>query len=268
MVKVIAISNSQPRWLVRLAVALTCHALAFFAQAAPGEPNLTNSPAYFAIVAEKNLSAARTRYLADTNNTEAAWHLGRACFDRAEFAANSAQRASLANEGIAVGRTLVANAPKLAAAHYYLAMNLGQLARTKSVGALALVSEMEPLFTTAAALDAPFDFAGANRCLGLLYRDAPVWPASLGSRVKARQHLLRAAEIAPQYPENHLNLVETFLKWSEPNNAQRAWKNFTDTLPVARTNLTGQAWAASWADWEYRRAAAEVRLHELRKNTK
>jgi len=36
-----------------------------------------------------------------------------------------------------------ARSENFAAAHYYLAMNLGQLARTKSVGALKLVKQME-----------------------------------------------------------------------------------------------------------------------------
>ena len=65
-------------------------------------------------------------------------------------------------------------------------MNLGQLARTELLGALKLVKEMEREFKTAADLDKQFDYAGPERCLGLLYRDAPGWPASIGSRRKAR----------------------------------------------------------------------------------
>ncbi len=77
--------------------------------------------------------------------------------------------------------------PNSAPAHYYLAMNLGQLARTEFLGALKLVREMEREFKTAAELDAQFDFAGPERSLGLLYRDAPGWPVSIGSKRKARE---------------------------------------------------------------------------------
>ncbi len=50
-------------------------------------------------------------------------------------------------------------------------MNLGQLARTEYLGALALVKEMEPEFKMAGELDPQFDHAGPKRNLGLLYRD-------------------------------------------------------------------------------------------------
>ena len=248
--------------LTLMAGFLTLSVAALFAEPPTASAPLTNSPAYFTALAERAYQTARGRWLADTNRAEAAWQFGRACFDRAEFAVSDAQRAALGSEGASVCRPLVARPPKLAAAHYYLAMNLGQVARTKSVGALPIVSEMELLFKTAAGLEAGFDFAGSDRCLGLLYRDAPVWPASIGNRVKARQHLTHAAELAPQFPENHLNLLETFLQWNEPNNARREWKALADCLPFARTNFTGPAWAANWADWDQRRAAVEPRLRE------
>ena len=248
--------------ICRVACILTALVEPIFAQNPKVATPLTNTAAYFTVQAEKAFHAARARFLADTNNAEATWQFGRACFDRAEFSATPAQRSAVAAEGIAACRPLPATVPTLAAGHYYLAMNLGQMARTKSVGALPLVAEMETLFHAALALDPSFDYAGPDRCLGLLYRDAPVWPASIGNRIKARQHLTRAAEIAPGSPENHLNLLETFLRWSEPNNAQRQWKALAQCLPAARTNFAGQAWAASWADWDKRRAAVESKLRE------
>ena len=90
-------------------------------------------------------------------------------------------------------------------------MNLGQLARTKGLGALKLVNQMEHEFTRARDLDEQLDWAGPDRNLGLLYRDAPAI-GSIGSRTKAREHLKRAVELAPQYPENRLNLIEAYLQ--------------------------------------------------------
>jgi hypothetical protein len=90
-------------------------------------------------------------------------------------------------------------------------MNLGQLARTKGLSALKLVDQMEGEFTRARDLDEHLDYAGPDRSLGLLYRDAPVI-GSVGSRTRAREHLRRAVEVAPQYPENRLSLIEAYLK--------------------------------------------------------
>lgn len=217
------------------------------------------NPAAFIAFAERTYQQARTRFLADTNSTEAAWQLGRACFDRAELATNDTQRATLAVEGIGACRPLVTRETKLAAAHYYLSMNLGQLARTKMLGALPLVDEMERHFKLARELDAKLDFAGPDRCLGLLYRDAPGWPASVGSKSKARTHLTKAVEVAPDFPDNRLNLLESALKWNDKKTVQRELDALRENLPRARTNFTGEVWAAAWADWDARWNAAQAK---------
>ena len=93
---------------------------------------------------------------------------------------------------------------------------------------------MEREFKTAEDLDEHFDYAGPARCLGLLYRDAPGWPFSIGSRRKAREWLERAAKLAPDYPENHLNLVESCLQWHDRAGAEKRIEN-------ARRALAGGA---------------------------
>ena len=118
----------------------------------------------------------------------------------------------MAHEGIQVCRRWLQRAPDATAAHYYLGMNIAQLARTKTLGALPLVKDMEKEWLATLGLDPHFDFAGADRNLGLLYRDTPGFPLSVGSRVKAEEHLQHAVELNPEYPENHLNLIETDLK--------------------------------------------------------
>jgi len=94
---------------------------------------------------------------------------------------NDTQRATIAIEAISICRQLVERSPKLPAGHYYLGMNLGQLARTKTLGALKIVNEMEREFKTALLLDARWDYAGADRNLGLLYLQAPGWPPALAT---------------------------------------------------------------------------------------
>lgn len=194
----------------------------------------------------------RLRLQSDTTNTIAGWQFARACFEWAEFSTNNTQRAGIAERGIAVARDVIGREPKLGAAHYYLAMNLGQLARTKTIGALSLVEEMEDEYKVARALSSQLDFTGPARSLGLLYLDAPGWPVSIGSNGKARALLREAVKGSPDFPENRFCLIETYLKWNERTNAVTEAKATAIILPAARKKYAGEEWESSWADWEIR----------------
>jgi hypothetical protein len=215
----------------------------------------------FAAYAKKSLQEAQARYQKAPGEATAAWQFGRACFDLAEFATNKTQRASLAEQGIAACRLAIARESNSAPAHYYLAMNLGQLAQTKGLAALKLVDQIEREFTRAHNLDEHLDCAGPDRNLGLLYRDAPVI-GSIGSRTRAREHLKRAVELAPQYPENRLNLVEAYLNWGERTGAYHELQALEAAWPAARTNFVGEPWAGSWADWEPRLKRLKKKIEE------
>jgi hypothetical protein len=210
-----------------------------------------------AAYARRNFQEAQARYRSAPGGPTAAWQFGRACFEVAEFAASRSERAALAEEGIAACRLAIARESNSAPAHYYLGMNLGQLARTKGLGALKLLDQIEQAFARARDLDEHLDYAGADRHLGVLYRDAPAI-GSVGSRTRARARLKRATELAPQYPENGLNLIEAYVKWGERVDAARELKALAAAWPTARSNFVGAAWAASWADWDQR-------LQKLRK---
>ena len=203
----------------------------------------------FAAYAQRSFQEAEVRYREKPGEGTAAWQFGRACFDLAEFATNSTQRSFLAEQGIAASRLAISCQSNSAPAHYYLAMNLGQLARTKLLGALKLVDQMELEFNRAHDLDERIDCAGPDRNLGQLYRDAPVI-GSVGSRTRAREHLQRAVELAPLYPGNRLILIEAYLNWGESTGAARELQILEECWPAARANFAGEAWAAKWADWE------------------
>jgi hypothetical protein len=208
------------------------------------QPDPKFEPRYEALYA-----AAKTNWSAQATVVSNAWLFARATFDLAEFATNDARRAQLAVEGIDAARSALRAEEACAPAHYYLAMNLGQLARTKLLGALKLVSEMETHFVRAAALDPKFDFAGPDRNLGILYREAPGWPASIGSRSKARTHLKKAAELAPAYPANQLELLQAYLDWHEQRAAARLVPQVTNSLSAAKAEFQGESWAWAWDDW-------------------
>lgn len=218
-------------------------------------------PADFAEHIRREYTAAQQRYLAESTNAMAAWTFARASFDRAELATNKTERAAIAQQGIQAGRQLIARDPKSAPGHYYLGMNLGQLARTKTLGALRIVDEMERKFKMARTLDERLDHAGPDRNLGLLYLEAPSI-GSIGNRHRARLHLERAVELSPGYPENRLNLAEAYLHWREYTRASREVSALDELWPEARTVFTGVAWTASWRDWEARRQRIRSRLEE------
>lgn len=192
------------------------------------------------------------RFAREPTNSQTAWQFARACFNHADFATNDNQRAAIAEQGIAASRRAILLAPDTAAAHFYLGVNLGQLARTKLFSALGLLDEMESAWKKSIDLDAKFNHAAAHRSLGLLYLDAPGWPLSLGNRTKARRHLQKAAELDSGYPENRLCLLEARLRWGEARAVQGQFAAMESTLQFARTNYTGEAWACDWEDWDAR----------------
>jgi len=111
---------------------------------------------------------AQTQFQSHTNDSAAAWQFARACYDFADFATNSSDRAALAELGVAACRQLLVREPKSVPGHYYLGMNFGQLADAEapSMAAYKLVHEVEREFKSAAELDEHFDFAGPARNLG------------------------------------------------------------------------------------------------------
>ena len=221
--------------------------LAAWSPLAPASPPAV--PEAAVAYAQSQFRRAQDRYRAEPANPEAAWEFGRACFDIAEIAGSRAERARTADQGIAACRRAVERASNSAPAHYYLAMNQGQLARTKGLGALKLVGQMRHEFTVAADLDEHFDYAGPDRNLGQLYRDAPSI-GSIGNRALAKQHLRRAVQLAPDFPDNRLNLLEALVKWGEYDEARRELSAIEELWPKARERFTGPAWAGDWANWE------------------
>lgn len=221
----------------------------------------TSNQIDFAARAKREFMAARARFQTETNNPEAAWQFARACFDLGEFATRNADRAEIAETGIDVARQLLVGHPDLAEAHYYLGMNMGQLARTKTLGALRLVTQMETEFEAARRLNERLDHAGPDRNLGLLYLEAPSF-GSIGNRSKARVHLRRAVAIFPEYPENRLYLIEAYLRWGEQVAAAREFKLLAEQWAELHKKYSGENWELSWQDWEKRFASAKAKIKD------
>ena len=203
--------------------------------------------------AQQALTVAQKRYETEPTNSVAAWQMGRACFELVTLLPSPKEMEKIINEGITACRRSVALDPKSAAAHYYLAITVGKLADLKrNLAAYGMVKEVEREFHKARELDERFCYAGPDRCLGELYFKAPSWPLSVGSRSKARKHLERAAELAPDFPENRLLLAEAYLKWHDKKPLASELRALEQLWPAARTNFAGVDWAVDWNDWQPR----------------
>lgn len=204
--------------------------------------------------AQTNLTAARKLCVAEPTNSVAAWELGRACFAWGKLLKEAAAKEKVYTEGVAACRRSLSLNPKSAPANYYLGMNIGRVADLKrNLAAFSMVKEVERFFQQAAKLDEKFAYGGPDRNLGLLYWHAPGWPISLGSQKLARKHLERAVKVAPDYPENRLNLTEAYMEWKDKKLFQQELAAIQQIWAGAKTNLTGLEWEADWVDWENRR---------------
>ncbi len=188
-------------------------------------------------------------------SVEIGWKLAQACFDRAEFATNRTERSSLAERGIEASKSVLSRDSNSAPGHFFLAMNLGQLARTRHLSALGLVTDMEVHFLATIALDPSFLRGAAHRSLGMLYRDAPGWPASIGSRSKARRYLEKACELHPLYPENLLTLMESELGWGERKRVSARLSGLDALMAKGVQGSQSAEGSDNWKEW---RARAEL----------
>lgn len=211
--------------------------------------------------AQSRLEAART-------NLTSTLAFSRACFELAEFATNSAQRAALADSGIAASRQALALDPTNGAAFCALGLNLGQSARTKTLGALKLVPQIEAAWLAAARLDPKFNHAAPHRLLALLYDGAPGWPISIGSRSEARTNFLKAVQLAPDYADNWLSFLEVCLDWNDLKTARSLIPRTTAAMAASRQQLNAPEWAWRLQDWEKRWAAAQRRLDQAERRAR
>ncbi|HEY2082500.1 MAG TPA: hypothetical protein VGI88_06910 [Verrucomicrobiae bacterium] len=208
---------------------------------------------------EMTFANLRERFRTDTNDAQLAWQFGRACFDMSSLQKDTSLEASIAEQGIAACRCSLSLSNSVQG-HYYLGMNIGQLADTKhNLSGLHMVKDMEREFQASRLMDEHFDYGGPDRNLGLLYREAPVI-VSIGSRSKARQHLEMAIQLAPDFPENRLNLIEAYLKWDYHTEALRELERLRQIWPEAQKKFTGEQWILSWEDWNKRLGAAMKKL--------
>jgi tetratricopeptide (TPR) repeat protein len=206
----------------------------------------------------RNFQEAESRFAAARTNATAAWQFGRAAYELADVLRDVKECVKTAEAGVEACRLAISRNPNSAPAHYYLALNLGETARARKIGALKLLHEMEHELLTAKGQDALLDYGGPDRALGLLYLEAPSWPMSIGNKKKARAHLETAVDLSPDYPENRICLAEAYAKWGEARNLGAELTKLENLEGKARTQFNGPEWTAVWED-------RQDRLYKLRR---
>jgi len=157
----------------------------------------------------------------DPRSFVAAWQWARAAFWLADAAGDDHdRRAWFSERGARRAELAITISPGRVEGHYYRGVDLGYLARTRSLGAVELVQPMYREALAAIAVDERFDHAGPLRLLGGVLINAPGWPASVGDSDEGAERLARAVELAPEFPLNHLYYGEALLKVGKPADAR------------------------------------------------
>jgi len=208
--------------------------------------------------------AAKKDFEGGADRFPAALEYGRSAFEWAKYAQEKGDQLRIAEEGVGACEAAITLKPRSAEAHYYLGMNLGQVASVKRFSALGLVKEMVDAFEAARGLDQTVDYAGPDRNLGLMYFKAPGWPISVGDKEAARRHLERAVELDPSFPDNHLCLAEAYAKWKARPQLAAEMRKLEPLLgkEIAPASFPGE-WARNWSRWRARFKELKVRANKL-----
>jgi tetratricopeptide (TPR) repeat protein len=153
-----------------------------------------------------------------------------------------------AKGGIIFGRRARELQPDRPEGHYWYAINTGLLADADRSFGLSAVAQMEPALKRVVELDERYDYAGAHRLLGILYLRTPPPPASIGSTRKGLRALQRAAEIAPDYPENQLYLAEAHNQTGSPAQARELLQKVAAAPPWPSRQFESARWRAQAAE--------------------
>jgi tetratricopeptide (TPR) repeat protein len=141
------------------------------------------------------------------------------------------RRADVAKKGIDYATHAVEVDGGRVEGHYYLGINIGQEATTKTVGGYPLVPKVIKQAEAAVKIDERYDHAGPLRLLGSVYAKAPPWPASVGDVDEGLKYLSRAVQLAGDDPQNHLLYADALLSDGQLDKAENEYKKVLEVQP-------------------------------------
>jgi hypothetical protein len=161
---------------------------------------------------------------------DALWRAARACAWLAEEFTEKRTRDQFAYHGVQYAKAAAALEPRRVEGHYYLGINTGLSATTKSFTAYNMVPVVRDEAKAAQRVDENFDHAGPLRLLGGVYSKAPGWPASIGDNDEGMKYLSRAVKVAPDFPENHLLYGDSLAREDDSGKLQQAAHEYKQVL--------------------------------------
>ena len=177
---------------------------------------------------ENEILAVDKMLVANPLSYELLWRGARACAWLTDEFTDKDRRGSWAQKGVDYAKRAVAIDTHRVEGYYYLGINLGQSATTKTVGAYMMVPRVLKAGESALKIDEKFDHAGPGRLIGNVYAKAPPWPASVGDVEDGIKYLKRAVEVAPDYPQNHLHYGDALVSNNQYDEAQKQYQMVID----------------------------------------
>ena len=210
-------TSSLADWVPRPAHAAdlpsSAEALLALADAAPRTSADANARA---LAAMESLDA-----LGEAQGYNASWRHARAAFYLADLLPNKDLRKRYAQQGKEAGSRAIALEATRVEGHYYAALNAAKLVEFEGKA-----KGLKPLLESAkqaVELDPTFDNAGPLVLTGKVLMVAPEWPAGVGDREGAIEHLKRAVSAKPN-ALNKLFLGQAFYYAEEHKKATRMLK--------------------------------------------
>ncbi len=120
--------------------------------------------------------------------------------------------------------------PRAFYAHYWYGTNLGYLGIERgSISILSYIDTIRESLEIVLGSNERFFFGGPHRVLGILFHRAPGFPMSIGDLTRARFHLERCVELAPDFFPNRLHLAEYYCDISAIEEAREQLHWLADT---------------------------------------
>ncbi|MDY0059484.1 MAG: tetratricopeptide repeat protein [Myxococcota bacterium] len=165
----------------------------------------------------------------DPSNAEAAWKLSRAAVWWGDHAPKG-KREEIHKKGMNWGKQAIKLDPQNPEAHYWTAANMGSYGRAHGImESLSMIKPMKAECETILRLDK--NYWRAHMLLGMLYREAPGWPVSIGDDGKAVEELKRAVALAPRIPRALFELGLGYLENGDEELARKTLQQAIDAPP-------------------------------------
>lgn len=163
----------------------------------------------------------------------------------------------LARKGISSAERCLMRAPENAGCYYWHAVNTGLYYRAKIVGYQTGIKRMIEDCKQVMNINPGYDHAGAYRMLGQIYTQLPQTGARADSTTRdlplAEDYLKKAVQLAPDYPENHLALAETYLE-------EKKFAEAFDALSKSKVLAPQWKHDLSYDDWNEQMQGLEKKI--------